>query len=220
MPTEMKTQVLIVDDHPIFRAGLRAILMAEPWLDICGEAATVEEADRLLENCDPDLMLLDLSLPRRSGIELLHTVVKSKPTSRVLVLSSHDPLLYAPRCLKEGARGFLEKKDAPDQLMAAVETVLRGEVYLSPRLATVLVDTLSGKGSTSAMDALTDRELNVFELLGRGEKPRDIADQLGISTKTVDAHLANIKHKLGLRDARELLRAATTWAEGLPSSRT
>ncbi|MEM6732217.1 MAG: response regulator transcription factor [Myxococcota bacterium] len=206
--------VVLVDDHPVFRAGLRAVLSSDPSLEVVGEATHYDEGIDLVERFDPNLILLDLSLPGKGGLELLREVRARNGDTEVLVLSTHDPLLFARRCLKEGARGYLQKQEAADEVVLAAQTVLRGEVYLSPSLATQLVEGLSSSPNTSPFANLSNRELNVMELLGRGQKSKDIAQQLNISVKTVDAHLANIKRKLGLPDGRQLLRRAIAWVEG------
>lgn len=212
----MKT-VLIVDDHPVMREGLERIIEADGRYRVCGKAESCGEALALVETVDPDLVLTDLSLPGRSGLEMIKDLKVSRPELPVLVMSMHDELIYAERVLKAGGRGYLMKDALPGELLRAIRLVLEGEVFASQAVANHFLQVLSsGKGQSKAgfpLERLTDRELEVFELIGKGEGNHSIATHLGISPRTVDAHRVHIREKLGLSDGTELTRYAVRWIE-------
>lgn len=201
-------RVVIVDDHPVFRAGLAAIFNREADLEVCGEAESVNEALAVIRAKRPDLVSLDLSMPGRSGLECLRELRAEQLDCRVLVLTSHDAAVYSERCFAEGADGFLEKHEAAERVLEAVRAVLAGKRFAGDRSARPAPD-------AHRMHRLSPRELSVLELYGRGAGPRDIASSLHISVKTVEAHVANIKRKLGIRDSRTLLRYAVSWLKDL-----
>ncbi len=207
-------KIVVVDDHPIMRMGLRQLLESAPTLQVCGEAGSHEEALRIIEENKPvDLVVVDISLPDRGGLELIRDLKVSDPAIRTLVVSSHDEKVYAERVLRAGGRGYLMKDRAPEQLLAAIEEVRRGGVFLSPAMTSRLMETLAGRRSDSPVAGLTDRELEVFRAIGEGRSSREISGQLGVSIRTIDAHRAHIKDKLGLRDATELSYEAIRWVE-------
>ncbi len=207
-------KVIIVDDHPIMRMGLRLLLQTSQLVEVCGEAGSVEEAITVITAAKPiDLVLVDISLPDRSGLELIRDLRTLDPAARVLVVSSHDERVYAERVLRAGGRGYLMKDRAPDQLIAAVARVLEGDIFLSPVMTSRMMEALSGRKPTSPVSGLTDRELEVFRAIGEGRSTREIAGILGVSIRTIDAHRAHIKEKLGLRDAAELSYEAIRWRE-------
>lgn len=209
-----KARVVIVDDHPIMRMGLRQLLGSYPLVEVVGEAGTVDEALSLIGALKPvDLVIVDISLPDRSGLELIRDLRSSDPGLRTLVVSSHDEKVYAERVLRAGGRGYLMKDRAPEQLIAAVGQVLEGGIFLSPAMTSRMMEALSGAKPASPISGLTDRELEVFRAIGEGKSSREISGLLGVSIRTIDAHRTHIKEKLGLRDAAELSYEAIRWME-------
>lgn len=211
-----RSRILLVDDHPVVRLGFAQLLSHEHDLSICGEAASAAEGLELAERLEPDLVLLDISLPGESGLELLKRLRKLRPGMPVLICSMHDEMLFAERAIRAGARGYIGKREAPDELVTAVRAVLAGERYLSPRFAQLL--DAAGRGSRAELpgpvSALSDRELEVFELIGRGVGTREIAERLGISVKTAETYRENIKQKLMIESAPALARRAVAWVLG------
>lgn len=209
-------RVFIVDDHPIVRDGLRHLIEPEPDLEVAGEARSGEAALELMAEDPPDLVLVDLNLPGMDGIALIRRIKERHPGILVLVVSMLDQVLHAEKALKSGAAGFVTKADATEEVVSAIRRVVRGELYVSEGLAMDLIGDLlgGGQGSLSTVASqLTDREFEVFQLIGKGMRPRQIADALELSVKTVETHQANIKRKLDLRDARELAYFAMRWQE-------
>ncbi len=215
-PAAPRRRILVVDDHPFMRAGLAHLLDRQPDLQVCGEAGHPAEAFPLVERLRPDLVLTDITMPGRSGAEFIRDLQAQHPGLPVLVISMHDEAIYAERMLRAGARGYIMKEAGGEALLAAVRQVLSGEVSVSPRLSARLLENLSAprpRGSSSPIARLTDREFEVFQLIGRGQGTADIAAQLGLSPKTVDVHRANLKRKLGLADGTALVRHAVRWVE-------
>ncbi|MGO9244064.1 MAG: response regulator [Verrucomicrobiia bacterium] len=214
-----KHRVLIVDDHSVLREGLAMVINQEPDLLVCGEAADAPEAIRAAAALEPDAMIVDLSLTSGSGLELIKDIKAQHPDLPMLVLSLHDEALYAERVLRAGARGYIMKRASTAELLVALRKVLSGEVYLSERMASLIVTQSVGKHETPAnegpLGVLSDRELEVFQLLGEGRGTRKIARELGLSMKTVSCYRQNIKSKLHLKDATELLHHAVQWATNL-----
>ncbi len=211
-----KRRILIVDDHPVVCLGLARLIDSEPDLEICGEACTPDEAFRQLSKSKPDLLLTDLTMPGRSGFEFVRDVLALQPNLSILVVSMHDEMIYAERALRAGARGYIMKESGGENIIAAIRLVLRGQVYLSPKLTATFLDGLSCPSkqcSASPVRKLSDREFEVLRLLGQGNSTRDIALQLHLSIKTVDAHRANIKQKLNLKNATELVSYAIRWTD-------
>jgi DNA-binding NarL/FixJ family response regulator len=210
-------RILVVDDHPIVRLGIRQMIGAEPDLEVCGEAASAEEALRLTSTLKPDIALIDLSLEEGSALGLIRNLRQSATGVDVLVLSMHDETLFAERVLRAGARGYIMKQAAIDGLVGAIRQVASGSVYLSPQMTQHVLEQFrdSIAGSSGSVARLTDRELEVFDLIGRGKSTAEIATDLAVSVKTIETYRANIKRKLKLKDARALLRLATSWKEGL-----
>jgi DNA-binding NarL/FixJ family response regulator len=207
-------RVLLVDDHPVVRRGLRDVLSTEPGLDVCGEAADPREALKLLSEIECDLAIVDLSLQGPSGLELIKQLRSQYPDMAVLVCSMHDEALFAERALRAGARGYVQKQEAADQVLTAVRRILGGHFYLSSAMTDRLLGTATGTGAGTEEDPvfrLTDRELEVFELLGQARGTRQIAEQLHLSPKTVESHRENIKRKLDLANHNELMRRAVQW---------
>jgi len=209
-----RSKVLIVDDHPITRHGLAQLLNHEADLCVCGEAEDAQKALGLIKSLEPDLVLSDITMAGKSGLELIKDMQALHPHVAVLVLSMHDESLYAERILRAGARGYLMKSAGGAELLVAIRQVLRGEVYLSKKMSAKMINLLSGtrtKKNRSALEMLTDREFEVFQLLGQGLSTREIGQRLHISSKTVDTHRLNIKDKLNLRTLPELMRYAVRW---------
>lgn len=206
-------RVLVVDDHPVFRAGLVQVLGGEPGLAVCGEAGSAEEALGLLERLAPDLLVVDISLGGASGLELVKQVHQRRPGLPTLVLSMHDETLFAERSLRAGARGYVNKQEAVGHMIAAMRKVLSGGTYLSRRMAARLEGRRAEGGARpeEPVATLSDRELEVFSLIGQGLGTRDIAERLGLSIKTVETYREHIKNKLLLDTATELTRRAVAW---------
>jgi DNA-binding NarL/FixJ family response regulator len=209
-----KHRVLVVDDHPLFRKGVVQLLNDEPDIEVRAQAGTSTEALSAVRRNNVDLAVIDISLEGGpDGIELTKSIRAERPRLPVLILSMHDETLYAERALRAGARGYVMKREALDQFITAVRTVLRGEIFISPSMSNRMVyDHIHGGDySRSPVDRLSDRELEVLQLIGKGHAVRDIANGLHLSTKTVEAHRAHIKEKLNLANAREVVRFATNW---------
>jgi DNA-binding NarL/FixJ family response regulator len=216
-PTDRpRKRVLLVDDHPFMRAGLAQLIERQPDLQVCAEAGNPSEALQAIAQTRPDLILTDLTMPGRSGLEFVKDVVAQDAALSVLVISMHDEVVYAERALRAGARGYIMKEAGGEALLAAIRQVLRGDVYVSPRMSARILEGLSARkprGSSSPIEKLTDREFEVFQLIGQGKSTREIAAQLHLSSKTVDVHRSNIKQKLELKDATALIRHAVRWIE-------
>jgi two-component system response regulator NreC len=210
-----KSRVLVVDDHPMVRGGLIRLINQQCDLMCCGEAADAAETQAAVAALLPDLVILDLRLKSDDGLELIKSLKCRFPALRILVLSQHDAPLYIERALRAGALGYLLKDQAADEVITAIRTVLKDEVYLMRWMAALLLHRIvgnPGKTSRSGLERLTDRELHVLHLLGAGLSTRSIAAELNLSFKTVETHRENIKGKLGLRDASQLVHYATEWA--------
>lgn len=209
--------ILVVDDHPLMRKGLAMTLQAEPDLNVCAQVADAEEALAALEKLDPDLAIVDISLPGMSGLELIKHMQALKPELRTLVVSRHDEALYAERAIRAGARGYVMKLEAGDMIVKAVRRVLAGGIYVSEEInERLLLGLAAGRQelAQSPLEVLSDRELEVFELTGRGLGTREIAERLHLSVKTVESYRARIKDKLNLKTAAELMQHAVQWVEG------
>lgn len=208
--------ILLVDDHPLFRAGIGALLRDESDFVVCGEAENASTALAAIRRLHPALAIVDLSMPGTDGIEFTKHILAEEPKLKVLILSCHDETLYALRALRAGARGYVMKSAQPHEVLMALRTVLGGALYLSDglrqRLIVRAVDAWAGIGS-SPVDSLSDRELEVIRLLGKGHTTKEIADSLHLSVKTIETHRMHIKEKLAFKDARELVRFAAEWIE-------
>lgn len=213
---QKRKRILIVDDHPMMRQGLAQLIGMEPDMVVCGEAESAGGALEVVGVEKPDLVLADISLPGKNGLELIKDFQAIQPGLPVLVISMHDESLYAERVLRAGGRGYIMKQEGGKKLMQAIRQVLEGKVYVSEKISAGILETLSGNragAESSTMEKLSDRELEVFQLIGRGQGTRDIAETLHLSVKTVDVHRANIKVKLKLKSASELVRYAIRWVE-------
>jgi len=206
-----------VDDHPFINDGLRQLIGYEQGLSVCGVAASVQEALALVESARPDLIISDLTMPGRNGLELIKDLGATHPGLPVIVLSLHDELLYAERVLRAGGKGYVSKNAPTARLIDAIHCVLDGGVYTSAEVTKHFLNSLvpGQRAATSSfpLERLTDREIEVFELIGQAKGNHEIASQLGISHRTVDVHRAHIREKLGLEDGNALTRHAIRWVE-------
>ena len=209
-------RLLLVDDHPIMRHGLAQLIRNEEGLEVCAEAGTARAGLDAVGEFKPDLVVIDLTLPDKNGLELLKDIQAVYPGTLCLVLSMHDESMYGERALRAGARGYIMKEAAADHLITAVRKVLNGGIYVSDSMASRMLEQVTGnrqKASTAAIDTLTDRELEVLELIGQGVATKLIAERLKISARTVEAHRAHIKEKLSITDGAALVRHAVQWVE-------
>jgi DNA-binding NarL/FixJ family response regulator len=211
-----KKRLLILDDHPMMREGLAQLIGNEADLQVCGESGIGSEAVDLVTKLKPDLLLADISLPDKNGLEVIKDVRAVHPAVSMLVISMHDESLYAERVLRAGARGYIMKQEGGKKLMEAIRQVLSGKIYVSEKISATILEAFSGgpdKGVDPAVQKLTDREFEILQLIGKGRGTREISTQLHLSVKTVEAHRANIKRKLQLKGAPELVRYAVRWVE-------
>jgi len=208
-------RVLIVDDHPVVRKGLTELINQEPDMTVCGESDTADGGLARIRQDHPDVAIVDLTLGKDSGLQLVKTLNASLPDVRVLVLSMHDETLHAERALAAGANGYIMKHEAMKSLLGAIRCVASGKTYVSPQMSERIVARVTGRGGTRVesipCERLTDREREVFALMGRGLETREIAQQLDLSVKTIETYHARIKEKLGLKSGHELIRAAVEW---------
>jgi DNA-binding NarL/FixJ family response regulator len=214
MKPSRKTRVFVVDDHPIVRQGLSQLINREPDLTVCGEAEDARTALDRIAPSEADILIVDVSLEGPDGIELLKTIRSRDSKLPVLMLSMHDESLYAERALRAGANGYIMKQEATERVLIAIRQILSGEVYVSDRMAQKMMQQFihrSRVANRSSMAELTDRELEVFRLIGQGHGTRQIAEELHLSVKTVESYYAHIKDKLSLRNARELVQHAVQW---------
>ncbi|MGB2603461.1 MAG: response regulator transcription factor [Candidatus Sulfotelmatobacter sp.] len=210
-----KKRILVVDDHPIVRQGLALMVNREADLVVCGEADDATSAMLVLASSRPDVLIVDISLNGPDGLDLLKNIRTTHPTLPVLILSMHDESIYAERALRAGANGYIMKQEATERVLVAVRRILAGEIYVSDRVANkMLKHYITGTGTlrNSSIADLSDRELEVFRLIGEGHGTRQIAEELHISIKTVESYQAHIKEKLSLRSARELMQHAIQWS--------
>jgi DNA-binding NarL/FixJ family response regulator len=210
-----RRKIFIVDDHPMMREGLAQLIAHEPDLAVCGEADDGAEALAQIEKLKPDLALVDITLRSTNGLELIKDLRIRAPATSVLVISMHDESLYAERVLRAGGRGYVMKQEGGKKLMEAIRQVLSGKTYVSEKIAARIFDSFSGRPteSSSPVERLTDREFEVFQLIGGGLSTKEIADKLHVSAKTVEVHRVNIKQKLNVGTAPELIRFAVRWME-------
>jgi DNA-binding NarL/FixJ family response regulator len=214
---QKKTRILIVDDHPIVREGLAKLIDQEWDMTVCGQAEDAHQALKAVTTLNPDLVIVDISLKETSGMDLIKDIKDRHAGLPVLTLSMHDESLYAERALRAGAQGYIMKQEAPEMVVAAIRSVLGGQVYISDKVTSRMVHKLVGSRadlSATGVDTLSDRELEVFLLIGRGLGTRQIAEKLFLSAKTIESYRAHIKEKLDLSDATELLQYAIQWVSG------
>lgn len=218
---KQKSTIFIVDDHPIMRDGISQLIDQQPDLVVCGSASSAPEALNALAAAAPDLLLVDISLAGMSGIDLIKIVKKRLPRLPLLVLSMHSEDLYAERAIRAGAKGYVMKHASAGTLLAAIRRVLEGKVYLSAAMTEKLLEKAAGSEpdmSRSPIEDLSDRELEIFKLIGRGLRPQRIAEELQLSIKTVETYYSRLKLKLGVKDAAGLLQLAIAWHADLGES--
>src|SRR5690349_25140106 len=210
-----KYRVLLVDDHPIVRQGLALLIDREADLSVCGEAEGAHSAFHAITTLRPDVVLLDISLSGPDGLDVLKEIRTQTANLPVLILSMHDESIYAERAMRAGANGYIMKQEATEKVLVALRRILGGEIYVSDRIANkMLKHYITGSGTlrNSSIADLSDRELEVFRLIGEGHGTRQIAEELHLSVKTVESYQAHIKEKLSLRSARELMQHAIQWS--------
>jgi DNA-binding NarL/FixJ family response regulator len=211
-----RRRILLVEDHPLMRAGLAQLINRQPDMVVCGEAGDPASASHEIARTGPDLIITDITMPGRSGFEFIKDLVAARPDRLILVVSMHDEVIYAERAIRAGARGYVMKEAGGENLLCAIRQILSGQVYLSPRMSASVLENLSARrprGSGSPIEKLSDREFEILQLVGMGKSTRDIASQLHLSPKTVDVHRGHIKEKLQLSDATALVRYAVRWVE-------
>src|SRR4029453_17833904 len=207
-------RIIIVDDHPLFRKGLEELIQSDDSFAVCGEAGNAAEAMEMIRKLNPELAIVDLSLPGANGIELIKNIRAEFPKLPILVLSMHDESLYALSALRAGADGYVMKHEAMSNVVHAIHEVFNGRPYLSPAMAAQVITKFAhrqAEGEADAVERLSDRELEILELIGKGQEVRQIAKQLNLSPKTVETHRAHIKDKLDLKNSREVARFAPPW---------
>ena len=212
----MTTRIYIVDDHPLVRQGLSQIVASESDMEICGEAEDSPAAIRGVGEANPDAIIVDISLKGTNGLELIKNLKAIQEDIPILVFSMHDETIFAQRALRAGAKGYVMKKESPSKIVDAIRKIIQGEIYVSPSVADqVLHQIVNGPGnvSTSPVDRLTDRELEVVQLIGRGLSSREVAKSLHLSVKTIESHRAHVKEKLSLRNATELVQFSVQWVD-------
>jgi DNA-binding NarL/FixJ family response regulator len=217
-PEAAKSKVFLVDDHPLVREWLTQLIEREEDLAVCGEAEDAQEALQKIEQTRPDIVVADISLKHTHGLELVKDLQARLPALPVLVLSMHDESLYAERVLRAGAKGYITKQEATKRILQAVRQVLGGQIYISEKMASRMVHKMvlgRADNQKSPIERLTDRELEVFQLIGRGQATRRIAAELHLGIKTVESYRARIKEKLNLEDGTQLLQHAIQWVHSL-----
>ena len=211
-----KRRILIVDDHPLMREGLTLRIDHEPDFGVCGEAGTASEALRMVQSLRPDLVVLDITLPDKSGLDLIKDIRAVSPKTPILALSMHDEMIYAERVLRAGARGYIMKQEGGKRIMEAIRKVLEGLVFTSEKISAKILDSFAGngaRGEASPVSRLSDREFDVFQLIAQGKSTRQMAAALHLSVKTVEVHRLHIKKKLGIEALPELVAFAARWSE-------
>ena len=211
--TKKKTRILVVDDHPIVRQGFAQLINSEDDLEMVAEAGDFAEAMDTLRQSSPDLAIVDISLKGGNGVDLTKAMLAENPKLPVLIISMHDEGLYVERVLRAGARGYLMKQEATEQVIGAIRKILKGDLYVSDRMGEALIHKfVSGQSTTgSPLENFSDRELEVLQLVGQGRGTRQIAEELHVSVKTIESHYAKIKEKLNLKTANELIQYAVKW---------
>lgn len=210
-----KKKIYIVDDHPLMRKGMAMTLDNSVEFEVCGQSESAEEALGEIPSLKPDGCVIDISLPGMNGIELVKNLLAQMPALKILIVSRHDEELYAERAIRAGAKGYLMKLEAGEVLVSAVRQIMNGGIYLSDKIGSQLIMKIASgqKTGDNPLEILSDRELEVFELTGKGESTKDIAQRLHVSVKTVDTYRARIKEKMHLKSANELMRKAVQWVE-------
>jgi DNA-binding NarL/FixJ family response regulator len=206
-------KIFIVEDHPLMREGLRLTINRAPGMIVCGEAENANQALAAIPKAAPDLALVDITLPGKSGLELVKDLKSLHPGLKILAISMHDEALYAERMLRGGASGYITKQQPPEELIRAIRQVISDHIYVSQEVSESVLRRFSGQPqeNRSPMEILTDREFEIFQLLGKGVAAKEISGRLHVSAKTVAVHSANIRNKLKLRNTAQLIRFAVQW---------
>jgi DNA-binding NarL/FixJ family response regulator len=214
--TAPKTRIFIVDDHPMMREGLAQLISSQADMEVCGQAGNADAALENIKLLGPDLVLVDITLPGRSGLELIKDIHALNPAILILVLSMHEESLYAERVLRAGGRGYLMKHESPRKITEAIRRVVAGQIFVSENMSAKILEIFSGHHSQSAhssVETLSEREFQVFQAIGRGMETKELAQHLHISPKTIEVHRANIKAKLRIKSIGELIRFAVRWVD-------
>jgi DNA-binding NarL/FixJ family response regulator len=215
-PAVAKTRILIVDDHPMMREGLEQLIGGQPDMEVCGQAGDAREGLEKVRLLKPNLVLADITLPGRNGLELIKDIQALEAGVLVLVLSMHDESLYAERVLRAGGRGYVMKQEGGKRILEAIRRVAAGQVFVSEKMSAKILEIFSGHrpdSGRSPVETLTDREFEVYQLIGQGMDTKELAKELHVSPKTIEVHRANIKVKLKIRSMGELIRHAVRWVE-------
>lgn len=214
---DARIRILVVDDHPIVRQGIRMLVNQEADMVVCGEAESAPDALQVLQQTEPDVAVVDLALKESSGLDLIKDIRIRRPNVLILVLSMRDESFYAERTLRAGARGFLTKEEGTEKVVEGIRQMLDGQYYLSERIEAKMISRIAGGTPQEApsVDHLTDRELQIYEMIGQGMPTREIAKRLHLSVKTIDSHREHIKDKLQVESATELLKHAIQWVQGV-----
>ncbi len=208
--------ILIVEDHPIFRMGMEEMINQEPDMQVCGHAEDVPTARKIIERETPDLVVVDLSLKESNGLDLVKEIHAHHKNTASLVLSMHDEALHAERCIMAGAKGYIMKQEASESVVTALRRIMAGHIHVSPSIMSHILNTLQKQPALayeSPLKRITDRELEIFQLIGRGLSSKEMAKQLNISIKTIGTYRERIKEKLNLKNSSELVRYAVIWVE-------
>ncbi len=211
-----RISILIVEDHPIFRMGIKDMIEHEPDMVVCGDAEDVGTALDLIQTLKPDLVIVDLSLKESNGMELVREIHARHKSTAALVLSMHDEALHAERCILAGAKGYIMKQEASESVVMAIRRIMAGQIHVSPTIMSHILNLFQKKpdlAHESPLKRITDRELEIFQLIGQGLSSKEIANQLNISIKTIGTYRERIKEKLNLKNASELVRYAVIWVE-------
>jgi DNA-binding NarL/FixJ family response regulator len=215
-PATPQTRILIVDDHPMMREGLAQLIGGQQDMTVCGEAGNAQEALEMVRLLQPNLVLADITLPGRNGLELIKDIQALEASVAVLVISMHDEALYAERVLRAGGRGYVMKQEGGKRIMEAIRQVAAGKIFVSDKMSARILEIFSGRrteAGASPVENLTDREFEVFQLIGQGMETKELARELHVSPKTIEVHRANIKAKLKVKSMAELIRYAVRWVE-------
>ena len=209
-------KIMLVDDHPIFRMGMSELLDQEEDFTVCAVAEDMASARTALNEHEPDIAIIDITLAKENGLQLVQEITSSRRPIPTLVLSMHDESVWAERAIKAGARGYIMKKEASESVITALRSIVAGQIHVSPNMMSILLDKLqvnSGKQKPQTEESLTERELEVYRLIGTGFSTREIAEKMALGIKTIGTYRARIKEKLGIRSGSELVRRAVIWNE-------
>jgi DNA-binding NarL/FixJ family response regulator len=216
----MNLRIFLIDDHPIVREGMGRLIEREPGMTLCGESDGDEDFVAAIEKCAPDVVVLDLSLRKKNGLDVIQDIKARASGVRVIILSMHDEKLYAERAIRAGAMGYIMKQEAPAKVLTAIRTVAAGDIFLNPEIAQSALRNTTKPRPETTVSALSDREFQVFVLIGEGHSMQEIAQRLTLSVKTIESHVERIKLKLDIGSGRELMRRAIEWVlrnQGAPA---